>query len=153
MDNPFDVLHLSVERLLQEWRWLCPEAMALVARNAFGDLFLRSESGKVFKLNVAIGQLTEIAESEDEFRRLAGTEEKRREWLAEEDEMDAAERGLVPGSQQCIAFKIPLMLAQSGTSNNVYLAALYEQVSFLGDLNRQTSKLPDGTKVRLVVGE
>jgi hypothetical protein len=36
---------------------------------------------------------------------------------------------------------------------NVYVADLYEQVSFLGDLNRQISKLPDGTKVRLHVKE
>jgi hypothetical protein len=34
---------------------------------------------------------------------------------------------------------------------NAYLADLYELVSFLGYLNQQTSELPPGTKVRLVV--
>jgi hypothetical protein len=97
--------------------------------------------------------LAEIAASEEEFRRLASTEEKRREWFAEDDEMDAAKRGLTPSPQQCIAFKIPLMFAESGKPNNVYVADLYEQVSLLGDLHRQVSELPDGTKVRLVVGE
>jgi len=42
------------------------------------------------------------------------------------------------------------MFAESGAPNNAYLADLYEQVSFLGDLHRQISKLPDGTKVRFV---
>jgi hypothetical protein len=48
--------HLEVERLLSEWRWLCPHRMALVARTAFGDLFLRNEAGIVFWLNTAVGQ-------------------------------------------------------------------------------------------------
>jgi hypothetical protein len=153
MNNHFDVAHLSVERLLADWRWLCSEPFVLLARNAFGDLFLRNESGKVFKLDVAVGQLTEIAGSEEEFRKLAGAEEKRREWFAEHDEMAAAKRGLIPNSQQCVAFKIPLMFKESGTPDNAYVADLYEQVSFLGDLHRQVSKLPHGTKVRLAVKE
>jgi hypothetical protein len=82
MDSIFDVAHLSVERLLENWRWLCPEPFVLLARNVFGDLFLQKASNRVFKLDVSVGQLTEIAESEEQFRRLAGTEEKRQEWFA-----------------------------------------------------------------------
>ena len=52
----FDVAHLSVERLLENWRWLCPEPVILHARNAFGDLFLQKESGRVFKLDVSVGR-------------------------------------------------------------------------------------------------
>lgn len=151
MDRYFDVSGLSVERLLAEWRWLCAEPVVLLARSAFGDLFLRNESGEVLKLDVAIAQLAEVSASEEEFRKLAGTEEKRRDWFVEDNEIAAAKRGLTPNSQQCIAFKIPLMFAESGTPDNVYVADLYEQVSFLGDINRQVSKLSDGTKVRLVV--
>ena len=150
MDRIFDVADISVERLMQEWRWLYPDPVTLLARSAFGDLFLRKESGQVVKLNVSIGQITEIAGSEEEFRRLAGTEEWLQEWFANADELAAAQRGLILNSQRCIGFKIPLMFAESGAPNNAYLADLYEQVSFLGDLHRQISKLPDGTKVRFV---
>jgi len=152
MDRIFDIASISVERLMQGWRWLYPDPVTLLARSAFGDLFLRTESGEVLKLNVSVGQITEIARSEEEFRRLAGTEERLQEWFARADEIAAAQRGLIPNSQQCIAFKIPLMFAESGVPNNAYLADLYEQVSFLGDLHRQISRLPDGAKVRLVTG-
>jgi hypothetical protein len=148
LNGVFDVQHLSIDRLLTEWRWLCPQTVALVARNAFGDLFLRDDSGKILKLDLSVGQLTEVCESEERFRVLA--DEKRQEWFLEDDALAAAKRGLVPNSSQCIAFKIPLMLAESGTPNNVYVADLYEQVSFLGDVHRQTSALPDGTKARFV---
>jgi hypothetical protein len=149
MESYFLVDHLDVERLLGEWRWLCPQPMALVARSAFGDLFLRDEAGAIFKLDVAIGQLKQIAKSETEFRNLARTREQREEWFAERDELAAAAGGLNPGPEQCIAFKTPILFAEGGAPNNTYVGSLYEQVAFLGDLNRQISQLPDGSKVQL----
>jgi hypothetical protein len=65
--------HLDVERLLLEWRWLCQGPMALVARNAFADLFLRDASGQVYSLDVGVGKLTKVADSERQFRELAKT--------------------------------------------------------------------------------
>jgi hypothetical protein len=149
MESYFLVEHLDVDRLLIEWRWLCPKPMSLVARSAFGDLFLRDEEGKVFKLDIAIGQMKEVASSDVEFRELSGTKEKRDEWFAHSDECAAAERGLKPDRDQCIAFKTPIIFAEAGGANDAYVGSLYEQVSFLGDLNRQLSQLPDGSKVQL----
>lgn len=145
----FQVDHLSAERLLKEWRWLCPQSLSLVARSAFGDLYLRDESGKILKLDVSIGQIKEVAESESQFRELASMKEKREEWFAEGDELAASRHGLRPRANQCIGFKTPLVFAESGVPNNAYLADLYEYVAFLGELHRQLSELPDGAKVRL----
>jgi hypothetical protein len=149
MKDHFLVEHLSLERLLEEWRWLCPQTVALIARNAFGDLYLRDEYGKILKLDIAIGQIKEVAESDTEFRKLASTKEKREEWFAESDELAASRQGLTPGASQCIGFKTPLVFAESGTPNSAYVADLYEYVSFLGEVHRQISQLPDGSKVRL----
>lgn len=57
--------------------------MTLLARSAFGDLFLRDESEEVFRLDVAVGRLTKVANSEPEFRELAGRREKQGEWFRE----------------------------------------------------------------------
>jgi hypothetical protein len=149
METYFLVDHLEVERLLGEWRWLCPQPMGLVARSAFGDLFLRDEAGIIFKLDIDIGQLKQIAKSETEFRNLARTKEQREEWFAERDELAAAAGGLKPSPDQCIAFKTPILFAEGGAPNNAYVGSLYEQVALLGDLNRQISQLPDGSKVQL----
>jgi hypothetical protein len=151
MKQWFPVADLEVERLLSEWRWLCPQRMALVARTAFGDLFLRNEAGAVFWLNTAVGKLTEVAHSETHFPEMANTEEKRREWFAEPEWQASLTRGLNPTSTQCIGFSVPLVFAESGSPDTPYIADLYEYVSFLGDLNRQISSLPDGAKVRLQV--
>lgn len=93
--------------------------------------------------------MQQVAPSEAEFRELATTKEKREEWFAERLELAAAKRGLNPNQDQCIAFKVPLIFAEGGGPQNAYLGSLYEQVAFLGDLNRQLSQVPDGTKVQL----
>ena len=147
----FAVGHLSVERLLKHWRWLCPQSLSLVARNAFGDLFLQDDAGTILWLDVATGRLTKIAESNESFRVLAAREEMQQQWFAVNDEAQAASRGLIPGPEQCIGFAIPLVFAESGNPENPYVADLPEHLSFLGDVHRQISELPEGAKIKLVI--
>jgi len=152
MQDWFAVRDLDVERLLVEWHWLCKEPVALIARNAFGDLFLRDESGHVHHLDVAIGKLTKVADSEAQFRELALSIERQEEWFAVADEKAGIARGLEPNDTQCIGFSVPLVFAESGSPDTAYVADLYEHVSFLEDLNHQIADLPDGAKVRLRIG-
>ena len=152
MNRRFVVDHLDVERLLTEWRWLCPHRMTVVACTAFGDLFLRDEKGVIFWLDTAVGKLTKVSDSDSQFREMAETAKKRSEWFAESNEEACAKRGLRPGISQCIGFSVPLVFAESGANNEPYLVDLYEHVSFLGNLNQQISSLPEGAKVRLRFG-
>jgi hypothetical protein len=150
MADWFAVDHLDVERLLGEWRWLCPNPVSLIARDAFGDLFLRDSAGQIHRLDVGIGNLLKVADSETKFKELATS--KRDEWFADSDEVAAAAKGLKPNANQCIGFAVPLVLRTTSTSpNNPYVADLHEHVSFLGDMNRQLANLPDGTEVRLAI--
>ena len=151
MADWFAVDHLDVERLLAEWRWLCPSPVSLIARDAFGDLFLRDSAGQIYRLDVGIGRLLKVADSEGQFKELAPS--KREEWFAESDEVAAAAKGLTPNANECIGFAVPLVLrTASANPNNPYVADLYDHVSFLGDINRQIATLPDGAEVRLVIG-
>jgi len=150
MADWFAVDHLDVERLLAQWRWLCPNPVMLVARDAFGDLFLRDSSGEIHRLDVGIGTLLKVADSEVQFKELAIG--KREEWFAESVEIAAAAKGLNPNANKCIGFAVPLVLRTTSTDHNPYVADLYDHVSFLGDINRQIASLPDGAEVQLVIG-
>jgi len=151
MLHPFSVQHLDVEKLLSNWRWLCTDDVTLIARNAFADLFLLTKEGHVLRLDISAGQLMRVAESEGQFRQMAETKEKREEWFAESDEQVAASKGLIPATDQCIAFAIPLAFVESATNNKPFVVDIYEQVGFSGDMHKQLSHLPKGTKVRLKV--
>jgi len=151
MIDPFYVAHLDTERLLREWRWLCPGPVTLEARTAYGDLFLRDSAGQISLLDVAVGELRTFAASEADFRARWENYDVRREAFAEADEEAAAARGLAPNNLQCIAFTIPTALAESGQHSEPYLADIYECVAFLGDMHRQIATVPDGGKVRMVI--
>ena len=153
MGREFDTHYLDVNRLLEQWRWLCSESVTLVARNGFGDLFLRTVEGRVLLLDVGDGTLGQVAESESSFEDSLKQSAKRQLWMAEQQLEVFADRGLKPNDLQCIGFKVPVVFAESANvPNNAYVADLYEQVSFLGDLHRQIADSPNGAKVRLIVG-
>ncbi len=152
MEAAFHIDHLDVEHLLSDWRWLCPEPVKLVARTAFGDLFLANANGNVLWLDVAGGKLTKVARSMSQFRDLLRDSKNRETWLAEKDVKDFAMRGLEPNETQCIGFATPLVFAEAGDPDNAYVADIYDHVSFLGDLHKQISQLPNGAKVRLHLG-
>jgi hypothetical protein len=150
MERMFDIRELDVDRLLQEWRWLCPEPMAVVARNGFGDLFLRTLNGRVFWLDVTSGMLNQVAESELQFSTLLKEPGNRASWFSDAELESCAKRGLNLDNSQCIGFKTPLVFAESAAiPDNAYVADLYEHVSFLGELHRQIADKPDGKRVRL----
>jgi hypothetical protein len=141
---------LDSERLLGDWRWLCPQALTVIDKNAFGDLFLTDEGGIVHMLNVGSGEFTPIAESVSAFWALAKTPEKQESWFAQDATAAAAKRGLIPGSLQCIGFSTPVVFAESKGLDCAYIADIYDHVGFLGDVHRQIAALPDGAEVRLV---
>ena len=152
IQQDFDVKQLDVDRLLHEWRWLCPESVSVIARGGFGDLFLRKSDGTVEWLDVATGRLSKAAENESQFFELLQQPEYRNEWFGQSDLETASEQGLKLDDLHCIGFKIPLVFKESADLlDNAYVADLYEQVSFLGDLHRQIASEPDSEKVRLTV--
>jgi hypothetical protein len=149
----FAVQHLDVDRLLRDWRWLYPNLATLVARSVWGDLFLLGSNGQILWLDVQVGEFRTVAENIEMFRESVSNEELQEPWFATHDERKAAEDGLKPGPDECIAFAIPLVFAESGYRGNGYISDIYETVSFLGDLHRQIRALPDGSQVRLVIGK
>jgi len=105
MGQVFDVGQLDVRRMLEQWRWLCGQSVTLVARNGFGDMFLRTPEMKILWLNVGAGSLTKIAESEPGFEHSLAESVKRELWFAERQLAAFAERGLKPNDLQCICFQ------------------------------------------------
>jgi hypothetical protein len=146
----FDVDDLDVDKLLRDWRWLCPQAVTLVAVDAFGDLFLENQNGSVMRLDVSAGEVASVAESRALFVKSAANAENQKAWFCSDAEMRLEKAGLGIGSRQCYAFKTPLVFREaSNRIENVYVADLYECVSFLGNLHLQLRDCPDGSKVRL----
>ncbi len=147
-----DVDGLSGEQLLEEWRWLCPGKLRLIAVDAFADLFFEDSECAVSRLDTTIARFDRIAGSAEEFVRLTESSENRKKWFCEDVAVALNEQGFDPAKGKCIGYKTPIVFAEgTGHASNVYIADLYEYVWFLGDLHFQMKDVPDGGKVRLVV--
>ena len=148
----FDIDGISLGRLLREWEWLAPGEFTLLAVNAFGDLFLKVVHGCVHRLDVTGGTISKVANSVEEFRFAANDPSKKKEWLLIEEEDKAGRKGYSPGKGQCVGSKIPWIFKQSASvPDNLYVADLYEYVSFMGDLHSQINDVPDGGQVQIKI--
>ena len=63
-----------VNQLAESWGWLLREPFYPVLFSALGDVFLEPDSGGVWWLNTGVGELTQVAESVQEFRELLSTQ-------------------------------------------------------------------------------
>ena len=114
---------------------------------AFGDLFLRDQSGRLHFLDLMSGEFKQVAESQEEFERLCEDRERRRSWFMGFllTEVRKARGELVAG--QCYSCKIPLSLGGQLEADNFERTDLQAHYSILGQLHRQTKHLPLGTKI------
>lgn len=148
----FDVDGISVENLLAEWNWLVNGKFGLLAVNAFGDLFLMSAEGMIYRLDIAEGEISKIADSETDFRKQVAEPAKRKEWFLVDEENKAAQRVYVPKKGECVGSKIPWIFKESASvPDNLCVIELSQYVSFMGDVLGQMQNVPDGGKVRLRV--
>jgi hypothetical protein len=138
--QPFDTL-------LSDWRWLVSPDFAPVLMTAFGDLFLRDQSGHIHFLDLMSGELKQVAESQQEFDRLCEDREQRRSWfvgfLLTEVRKSCGE--LEAG--ECYSCKKPLSLGGQLETDNFERTDLQVHYSILGQLHQQTRHLPPGTKI------
>jgi hypothetical protein len=148
----FDVEGLSPRILLHDWQWLVSREFRLLAVNAFGDLFLEDAQGAVHRLDVAGGTISVVASSSIEFRGAAGDAIQKAEWFLEDHAERAEQRGYKPVKGQCVGAKTPWIFKESAdVKDNIYVADLYEYVSFMGDIHRQARDAREGGQIRLRV--
>ena len=138
---------LPFDELLSDWRWLVSADFMPVLMTAFGDLFLRDKSGRVHFLDLMAGEFNPVAESQEQFDRLCGDREQRRNWFVGFLLTDIRKKLGDLSANQCYSCKKPLSLGGQLEPDNFERTDLQVHYSILGQLHRQTRHLPPGTKI------
>jgi len=141
----------AVKQLAESWGWMLREPFSPVLFSAFGDVFLEPDSGGVWWLNTSVGELTQVAESVQEFRELLGTE------LADEwfmpgliERLHAAGKVLQAG--QCYTYvTLPVFAEGSYEVENLNPVPVHEHFGLTGHILSEINGLPDGAKVKISV--
>ncbi len=70
----------AVAALRASWAWLVPEPFYPLLFSTLGDVFFRSERGDVYWLNTGFGEVSRVADSEQDFQELLATD-RAQEWF------------------------------------------------------------------------
>ena len=138
---------LPFDSLLCDWRWLVSPVFTPVLMTAFGELFLRDQSGHIHFLDLMSGQLKQVAASQEEFDRLCEDREQQRSWFIGFLLMEVRKLRGELASGECYSCRTPLSLGGQLEEDNFERKDLQVHYSILGQLHRQTRHLPPSTKI------
>jgi hypothetical protein len=138
---------VDFEDLLSDWRWLVGEEYHPVVISAMGDLFLRHDDGRIFWLNSGWGQLTELAESADEFKKPMVQPNNAGNWFIPKLVGDLLSSGKKLGPGECFSYKIPPVLGGEIDLDNFEPTNLFVHFSILGQIHEQVKELPEGMPI------
>jgi hypothetical protein len=140
--------HLDSEGLLSDWTWLIGKRKVPVLLTASGDAFLQDQDdGSIHFLDVASGELIEVAASGDEFQRLLTDTEFVSSYFSLDliAELRNSRKPLGPG--RIFSFKIAPALGGDFEADNVEAADIEVHFSIAGQLHEKISALPEGTDI------
>lgn len=135
--------------VLEDWEWLLPQSFTVWLVNRFGDLIIVLDDGAIQLVDVGSGLMRPIADSRDDFAAKIDQEDHAEEWLLISLVNAAKLSGLSLGPNETYSYKTPPILGGDYTVANCEVCDLAVHYSILGQICRQTQKLPDGTKVNI----
>ena len=142
-----DLAGRASDELLNEWRWLVPEAMSVHMVSALGDAFLVDASNGVYWLDAGGAELSRIADSQEHFDVLRQNPHNANQWFAPQLVGNLMSSGQVLGPFQCFSYKVPLTLGGEFQPANFSACDLSVHFHTLGQIQSQVKNLPVGTPI------
>lgn len=139
--------------VLANWSWLLPSTVSVWLVNRFADLFMVTQSGAVYMLDVAAGSFSKLAETKDDFLAQAADSEKADYWFLIPMVDELVSRGIRLDKGQCYGWKLPPTLGGQYTLDNCGTLSLCDYLGGYGSIHRQLQDVPVGAQVILKVNE
>ena len=144
-DFAVSLKHMDPQTVLHEWRWLIGTDCLPILLAAGGDAFLQSaKDGSVHFLEAAFAKFTRVAPSGPAFRVLFNDEKFVEDHFSVAMVVDLRASGCGLPAGKVYSFKHPLALGGDCGPENVETCDIEVYFSLLGQIHRQTRKLPVG---------
>lgn len=142
---------MAIEAVRFAWGWTGIQPDEIVGENDFGNLMIRDEDGRYWRLCPEDLYCRVVAGNREELDVLSTSPEFLDDWhMARLVEQATFKHGpLCDGRKYCL--KIPGVLGGEYCGDNLVTVPLIEQIRASGDLAKQINDLPDGSKVQLSV--
>jgi Domain of unknown function (DUF1851) len=139
-----------VSELANAWGWTGIRPVEVVGENDFGNLIVKDETARYWRINPEDLTCEVVAMNRDELDVLSRDQDFPHGWYAVKI-VEAAKAALGPlpaGRKYC--FKVPPVLGGAYEPHNFAVMDLRQLIGSSGVIAQQISGLPDGSKVRLV---
>ena len=142
-----------VAAIADAWGWTGIRPIELVAENAFGNLIVRDQEGRFWRITPEELSCEIVANSQSELDHLFQQPDFRTNWdMVALVEVASASLGSLPkGCKYCL--KIPAVLGGEYDSANFGCISEIELILASGDMAKQIANLPDGTPVQFRITE
>lgn len=134
---------------LASWGWVDESLGALTPAyaTAFGDVFLRDDSGAFWFLDGLEGSLTRRWESGAALQAALNTPEGQEQFLMLGLVQQATQAGLVPDAAQVLSFTVPPVLGGQFDVENVEVSDFVVALDLTGQIHEQVKDLPPDTSI------
>jgi hypothetical protein len=141
----------ALKRIAESWGWLLREPFTPVLFSVLGDMFFEPDSGGVWWLNTGVAEVTQVANSVDEFQELLGTD-LADEWFMPGLVEQLHDAGKIPGPGQCYTY-VTLPIFEEGKYEvaNLNPVPAEEHFGLTGQLLNELHTLPNGAKAQVKV--
>ena len=133
------------------WGWVGINPAEIIGQNDFGNLIIKAEDGKYWRLCPEDVYCKVIANNRVELDTISKDQDFLRDWhMASLLEIAKQSVGsLEDGRKYCLV--IPGVLGGKYDASNIKSIPLLELIGFSGSLGKQIQDLPDGTEIDLKV--
>ena len=146
--------HLNRDAILGEWVWLIGEDKLPILLAASGDAFVQDvNDGSVHILDTVEAKLHKVADTVEEFRSLLSDGEFVGSYFSVQMVGELRSSGCVLQRGQIYSFKHPPALGGEVNAGNIEVSDIEVHFSVSGQIHRQVSGLPPGTRIDKVAIE
>jgi hypothetical protein len=142
-----------IEAIKESWNWVGIEPEEIVGENDFGNLIIRDDRGKYWRLCPEDAYCKVIAQNRNELDALSTNQDFLADWYMASLAEQAKEKlgSLQPGRKYHLV--IPGVLGGEYDISNIRTVSQIEQIHLSGDIGKEIAELPDGAKIQLRVIE
>ena len=135
----------------QSWSWTGLNAKEVLAQNAFGNLILKSDTGKIWRIMPEELSCEIVAQSEADFESLSQTDDFQIDWEMENLVHAACNALGAPPVGYVYYLVIPAVLGGKYEVENIRCVPLEELIGFSASFAEQIKDLPDGAEIKINV--
>lgn len=146
--SKIDLLAIS-----EAWNWLINEEKEIIFVTCFGDLFLTDNNGEVLWLDTSSGNLKIIASDLNEFQKELSNTENFENWFLTNLFSQLKDANILLSENQVYSYKTLPVLGGEYALNNIEPTDILVHFQLTGQICEQIKDLPDGTSIKIEVGE